>query len=261
MKILVSNDDGIFSPGLTALAEVASQFGEVLIFAPDFEQSAVSHAITIQRPLQIHRVKLLKGFEAYRVNGTPADCVAMGLYHWGGADLVLSGINLGSNLGNDIWHSGTIAAAKQATLLGVQAVAFSQVINGEEPTYEKQEPYIAEVIRTLTGERRSGGQPKLVNVNLPIEPRGMRWTHQSVRSYNGKVVEGQDPVGRKHFWFSVVPLTAPDEDSDRWAVDHGFVSLTPLRLNLTDEDWLKELGGFYPFQPSKIEGHEVLRDP
>ena len=236
MKILVSNDDGIFSPGLIALAEVASQFGDVMIFAPDFEQSAVGHAITIQRPLQYHRVKMLKSFEAYRVNGTPADCVAMGLFHWGGADLVLSGINIGSNLGNDIWHSGTVAAAKQGVLLGVQGVAFSQVINGEESTYEKQKPYIADVIRLLT----NGSQPKLVNVNLPMEPTGMCWTHQSVRAYNGKVVESQDPMGRKHYWFSAVPLTAPDENSDRWAVDKGLVSLTPLRLNLTDEAWLQK---------------------
>jgi len=235
MRILVSNDDGIFSPGLVALAEVASQFGEVLIFAPDFEQSAVSHAITIQRPLQYHRVKMLKGFEAYRVNGTPADCVAMGLYHWGSADLVLSGINLGSNLGSDIWHSGTVAAAKQAVLLGVPAVAFSQVINGEEPTYEKQKPYIAQVIQMLT----SGEQPGMVNVNLPKEPRGILWTHQSVRAYNGKVVQSQDPMGRKHYWFSAIPLTEPDEDSDRWAIDHDFVSLTPLRLSLTDDEWLQ----------------------
>ena len=195
MKILISNDDGIFSPGLIALAEVASQFGDAMIFAPDFEQSAVGHAITISRPLQYHRVKMLKGFEAYRVNGTPADCVAMGLFQLGGADLVLTGINLGSNLGNDIWHSGTVAAAKEGVLLGVPAVAFSQVIiPGEEPTYEKQKPYIAEVIRMPT----TGMQPRLVNVNLPKEPRGIRWTHQSVRSYNGKVVEGHDPMGGKH---------------------------------------------------------------
>lgn len=237
MKILVSNDDGIFSPGLTALAEVAAQFGEVLIFAPDFEQSAMGHAITIQRPLHYHRVKMLKGFEAYRVNGTPADCVAMGLFHWGGADLVLTGINLGSNLGNDVWHSGTVAAAKQGVLLGVQSVAFSQVINGEEPTYEKQKPYIAEVLRTLT----SGQPPKLVNVNLPNDPQGIRWTFQSVRSYNGKVVGSQDPMGRKHYWFTAVPLTEPEEDSDRWALDNNFVSLTPLRLNLTDDDWLAKM--------------------
>lgn len=236
MKILVSNDDGIFSPGLIALAEVASQFGDVLIFAPDFEQSAMGHGITIQRPLQYHRVKMIKGFEAYRVNGTPADCVAMGLFHWGGADLVLSGINLGSNLGNDVWHSGTVAAAKQGVLLGAQAVAFSQVINDEEPSYEKQKPYIAEVLRMVTNEH----PPRLVNVNLPKDPTGICWTHQSVRAYNGKVVASQDPMGRKHFWFSAVPLTEPDENSDRWAVDNNLVSLTPLRLNLTDEDWLKK---------------------
>lgn len=243
MKILVSNDDGIFSPGLIALAEAAAQFGDVLIFAPDFEQSAVGHAITIQRPLQIHRVKKLEGFEAYRVNGTPADCVAMGLHHWGGADLVLSGINLGSNLGNDIWHSGTVAAAKQAVLLGVQAAAFSQVICADEPSYEKQKPFIADVLSILT----SGERPKLVNVNFPNNPTDIRWTHQSVRAYNGIVVPGQDPLGRKHYWFSAIPLTEPDVNSDRWAVDNNFVSLTPLRLNLTDDEYLKQMqGNFLP---------------
>jgi 5'-nucleotidase len=237
MRILISNDDGIFSPGLTALAEVASQFGEVVIFAPDFEQSAVGHAITIKRPLQYHPVKMLKGFEAYRVNGTPADCVAMGLYHLGGADLVLTGINLGSNLGSDIWHSGTVAAAKQGVIFGIQAIAFSQVLNGHEPTYEKQKPFIAEVIHLLT----TGYQPRLVNVNLPEKPVGMRWTHQSVRQYNGRVVEGEDPAGRKHYWFAATPLTNPDEDSDRWAIDNNLVSLTPLRMSLTDEEWLARL--------------------
>jgi 5'-nucleotidase len=237
MRILISNDDGIFSPGLIALAEVASLFGEVVIFAPDFEQSAVGHAITIRRPLQYHRVKMMSGFEAYRVNGTPADCVAMGLHHLGSADLVLSGINLGSNLGSDIWHSGTVAAAKQGVILGVQSIAFSQVLNGSEPTYELQKPYIARVIEKLT----RGEQPRLVNVNLPLEPVGIRWTHQSVRQYNGKVVEGQDANGRQLYWFAATPLTNPDEKSDRWAVDNGLVSLTPIRLSLTDDEWLAKL--------------------
>jgi len=237
MLILISNDDGIFSQGLTALAEVASQFGEVVIFAPDFEQSAVGHAITIRRPLQYHRVKMISGFEAYRVNGTPADCVAMGLYHLGSADLVLSGINLGSNLGSDIWHSGTVAAAKQGVILGVQAIAFSQVLNGEEPTYELQKPYIARVIEMLT----HGEQPRLVNVNLPLNPVGIRWTHQSVRQYNGKVVEGRDANNRQLYWFAATPLTNPDIKSDRWAVDNDLVSLTPIRLSLTDDEWLREL--------------------
>jgi 5'-nucleotidase len=237
MKILVSNDDGIFSPGLTALAEVAAQFGDVVIFAPDFEQSAVGHAITIKRPLQYHPVTMMKGYEAYRVNGTPADCVAMGLYHLGHADLVLTGINIGSNLGSDIWHSGTVAAAKQGVIFGVQAIAFSQVISSHEPNYENQKPYIADVIRMLI----SGDQPRLVNVNLPEDPVGMRWTHQSVRHYNGKVVEGKDPNGRRHYWFAATPLTDPDEDSDRWAMDANLVSLTPLRMSLTDDEWLSRL--------------------
>jgi 5'-nucleotidase len=237
VRILLSNDDGIFSPGLIALAEVASQFGQVVIFAPDFEQSAMGHAITVRRPLQYNRVKMIKGFEAYRVNGTPADCVAIGLHYLGGADLVLSGINLGSNLGSDVWHSGTVAAAKQGVILGVQAIAFSQEVNGEEPTYEKQKPYIERVIRYLT----AGDQPRLVNVNLPGQPIGIRWTHQSVRQYNGRVVESQDPNGRRNYWFSPVPLTEPDRDSDRWAMANNLVSLTPIRLSLTDDDRLEKL--------------------
>lgn len=237
MKILVCNDDGIFSPGLTALAEIASQFGKVVIFAPDFEQSAVGHAITIKRPLQYQHVKMMKGYEAYRVNGTPADCVALGLHHLGSVDLVLSGINLGSNLGSDIWHSGTVAAAKQGVIFGVQSIAFSQVLTGEEPTYEKQRPFITDVINLLI----KGNQPELVNVNLPENPVGIKWTHQSVRQYNGRVVEGEDPNGRKHYWFAATPLTNPDEDSDRWAIDHNLVSLTPLRMSLTDDEWLNQL--------------------
>ena len=237
MRILVSNDDGIFSPGLIALAEVASQFGEAIIFAPDVEQSAVGHAITIKRPLQYHRVKTMKGFEAYRVNGTPADCIAMGVFHLGRVDLVLSGINLGSNLGSDIWHSGTVAAAKQGVIFNVPSIAFSQVLTEEEPTYEKQKPFITEVIRMLT----EGDKPSLVNVNLPEDPVGLRWTHQSVRHYNGKVVESEDPNGRRNYWFAATPLTNPDEGSDRWAVDHNLVSLTPLRMSLTDDAWLERM--------------------
>ncbi len=237
MRILISNDDGIFSPGLIALAEVAAKYGDVLVFAPDVEQSAMGHAITIMRPLHYTRTKL-SGFEAYRVNGTPADCVALGLYHWGHADLVLSGINLGSNLGNDIWSSGTVAAAKQATLLGVRALAFSQQINGEEPDYTVQKPFIARVIEMVLADQ---DWPMLVNVNLPQkEPKGIRWTQQSVRHYNGKVVKGEDPMGRELYWFTAIPLSGPEEGSDRWVVEQQcMVSLTPLRLNLTDEKELQ----------------------
>lgn len=236
MRILVTNDDGIFSPGLLALAKAALGFGQVRVVAPDGEQSAVGHAITIQRPLQYHRVHL-DSLDAYRVNGTPADCVALGLYHWEGADLVLSGINLGSNLGHDIWHSGTVGAAKQAVLLGVPAVAFSLALGEEEPDFDPLLPYVEQVIRMLLENNR----PRLVNVNLPQNPMGILWTRQSVRSYSGQVVEGRDPMGRKHYWFAAAPLTDPEPDTDRWAVEHGLISITPLRLDLTDEEQLQQM--------------------
>src|SRR5919198_5357003 len=134
MRILVSNDDGIYSPGIAALADVASEFGTVRIVAPDVEQSSMGHAITATRPLS-YRATHIGGLTAYRVNGTPADCVALGAYHWGKVDVVLSGINLGSNLGNATWHSGTLAAAKQAVLLGIRGIALSAPIMDEEADF------------------------------------------------------------------------------------------------------------------------------
>ena len=233
MRILVSNDDGIYSPGLAALARVASEFGDVRIVAPDVEQSSMSHAITANRPL-LYRKTPIAGFEAYRVNGTPADCVALGIFNWSDVDLVVSGINLGTNLGNAIWHSGTLAAAKQAALHGIRGIAFSTPSTEVEPDFDVIAPWATRALRESLAEP----DLPLVNVNIPEQPRGLRWTCQSFRHYDGKVVPGEDPMGRRHFWFTVVPLEAVEEGSDRWAVDQGFVSLTPLRLELTDEERL-----------------------
>lgn len=133
MRLLIANDDGIYSPGIAALAEVAGRFGDVRVVAPDVEQSSMGHAITASRPLFYRRTPVLKGIEAYRVNGTPADCVALGAHHWDKVEVVLSGINLGANLGNGIWHSGTLAAAKQATLLGMRGIALSTPVTRDEP--------------------------------------------------------------------------------------------------------------------------------
>ena len=194
MRILIANDDGIYSPGIRALAEVAARFGDVRIVAPDVEQSSMGHAITSSRPLSYRRTPL-PHFEAYRVNGTPADCVALGAHHWEKVDLVLSGINLGTNLGNSIWHSGTLAAAKQAALLGLRGIAFSAPATQSEPNYTLLSPYVGRVLEILLAEP----ELCLVNVNLPSEPVGIRWTRQSVRHYDGKVVPGTDPMGRHHF--------------------------------------------------------------
>jgi len=235
MRILVSNDDGVYSPGIAALAKAAKRFGEVRIVAPDVEQSSMGHAITASRPLRLKRVHL-DSFDAFRVNGTPADCVALGMHRWGHVDVVLSGINLGLNLGNSCWHSGTLAAAKQAALLGVRGIAFStSVSENKDPDFAKLEPYVAKVIKMLLEEKTMD----LVNVNLPEKPKGIRWTRQSVRHYDGKVAPSKDPMGRPIFWFTIIPLQGAEEGTDRWAVEHNWVSVTPLRLDLTDE---KELG-------------------
>ena len=218
MRILVTNDDGVYSPGIAALAQVASRFGEVRIVAPDVEMSSAAHSITASRPMSYKRTAI-PGLDAWRVNGTPADCV-----------------NLGPNLGNAMWHSGTLSGARQASLLGMRGIAFSvPAPETRPPDFELLKPWIASVLEILI----AAPELKLVNVNFPADqPRGILWTRQSVRHYDGKVVPGKDPMGRQHYWFTVVPVEGTDEDSDRWAFERGYVSMTPLRLDLTDEGQL-----------------------
>ncbi|MGH6690862.1 MAG: 5'/3'-nucleotidase SurE, partial [Gammaproteobacteria bacterium] len=181
MRILVSNDDGVYSPGIRVLAEVAAEFGDVRIVAPDVERSSMGHAITHSHPLSYRRTTI-QNLTAYRVDGTPADCVALGAYQWGKVELVLSGLNIGFNLGNSIWHSGTLAAAKQAVLLGVRGIALSAPA-GAEPDFEPFKPWIRRVLETLLAER----EVPLVNVNLPRQPRGLVWTRASVRRYDCRI--------------------------------------------------------------------------
>ncbi|HYD56512.1 MAG TPA: 5'/3'-nucleotidase SurE [Burkholderiales bacterium] len=239
MRILISNDDGIYSPGIAALAQVACRFGEVRIVAPDVEMSSASHSISSNRPLSYKRTRLpvsVANTEAYRVNGTPADCVTLGISLWDKVDLVLSGINIGTNLGSAIWHSGTLAGAKQATLLGLRGIALSApATDTEQPDFEQLKPWAATVIEKLL----EAPDLSLVNVNFPAHaPRGLVWTRQSVRHYDGKVVPAKDPMGRTHYWYTVFPVDATEEGTDRWAIEQGYVSMMPLRLDLTDYEAL-----------------------
>jgi 5'-nucleotidase len=252
MRILVANDDGIHSPGLFALARVATRFGEVRVVAPDVEQSSASHAITASRPLSYRPATHLPGIEAYRVNGTPADCVALGVHHWSNVDVVLSGVNIGVNLGNGIWHSGTLAAAKQATLFGMRGIALSTPAashGGEEPDFEALEPHIERVLEVLLPDDSA----RLLNVNLPPEPRGMTWTRQAVRHYDGRIVPDEDPMGRTHFWFTVVPIETVEPGTDLWAMERGFISVTPLGLDLTDQPELARLSASLPLDAPPAE--------
>ena len=233
MRILVCNDDGIYSPGIAALADVASAFGTVRIVAPNVEQSSMGHAITASRPLSFRATRII-GPEAYRVNGTPADCVSLGAFKWGKVDVVLSGCNLGFNLGNSIWHSGTLAGAKQGALLGLRGIAFSAPSGIEDFTSLK--PWMHRTLDTLLGAT----ELNLVNVNLPREPRGLIWTRVSVRQYDGVIVPTKDPMGRELYWSSVTPLDAAEEGTDRWAIEQNWISLTPLCLDLTDHRLLAQ---------------------
>ena len=249
MRILITNDDGVYSPGIAALAQVASRFGEVRVVAPDVEMSSASHSITASRPVTYKRTPLPGlDIEAYRVNGTPGDCVMLGTTLWEKVDLVLSGINIGTNLGNAIWHSGTLAGAKQAALLGLRGIAFSApATDREQPSFEMLKPWVATVLEALLDIDTC-----LINVNFPAKPpRGTLWTRQSMRHYDGKVVPAKDPMGRTHYWFTVVPVQGTEEGTDRWAIEHEYVSMTPLRLDLTDEQELAKA--------KKLEGWQKLK--
>src|SRR5262245_20757852 len=205
MRILVSNDDGVYSPGIRVLAEVAAEYGEVRVVAPDVERSSMGHAITHSYPLSYRRTTI-QGLTAYRVDGTPADCVARGARQSAKVALVLSGLNIGLSLGSAIWHSGTVAAARQAVLLGMCGVALSAP-SSAEPDFEKYKPWLRRVQDTL----REEPSLRLVNVNLPREPQGLVWTRTSVRRYDGRIVPTKDPLGSDLFWFTVRPVEGADE--------------------------------------------------
>jgi 5'-nucleotidase len=238
MNILISNDDGIYSPGLKALAVAAAPFGKVTVMAPDVEQSSMGHAVTHSRPLSYRSSPVdFNGIAAFRVNGTPADCVALGTHLHASTDIVLSGINMGLNLGNSMWHSGTLAAAKQAVLLGVKGIALSTPVGKNAPDFTKLEPFVREVLTILIEVPGAS----LFNVNFPETPTGIVWTRQSVRLYDGMIYPGVDPMGRKHYWFNVKPLEAAEEGTDRWAVENGLVSITPLTLDLTNHRYLENI--------------------
>ena len=241
MRLLLANDDGVYSPGLAALAEGAAELGEIHIGAPDVEQSSMGHAITATHPIRA-RPTAIGDLQAHRVNGTPADCVALGLHQWPGVDVVLSGLNIGLNLGHAVWHSGTLAAAKQAALLGVRGIALSAPAAMEEDV-SPLAPWLDRVLRLLLVEWTD---VPLVNVNFPREPRGLVWTRASTAGYDGRIVPARDPLDREVYWFTVAPVASSEDRSDRWAVEQRWVSLTPLSLDVTDDTELARLRAAVP---------------
>ncbi|MEZ4485879.1 MAG: 5'/3'-nucleotidase SurE [Syntrophotaleaceae bacterium] len=233
MLILVTNDDGVHSSGLDMLAGALSALGRVVIVAPDRERSAIGHALTLHSPL---RAELLKP-DIFAVDGTPTDCVNLGIHGLLDArpDLVVSGINRGANMGEDVTYSGTVSAALEATLMGVPAFAISlDLLSGDPSAHAAAARFAQELATTIV--RHGLPEDTFLNVNVPAgTPRGVRITRQGKRRYQDMIVEKIDPRGRKYYWigggqcqFESIP------GSDFVALAEGFTSVTPLHLDLTN---------------------------
>ncbi len=242
MRFLLTNDDGYLALGLGSLARAVSGLGAVDIVAPDREQSATSHSLTMHHPLRVRDVR--PGTKT--VDGTPTDCVALALGELLAErpDVVLSGVNHGANLGDDVLYSGTVAAAMEATILGVPAIAISYV--GRDPeSIEAWEPLLTRLLRRLV---RPDGFPDqtLLNVNLPeVAPgdvAGIRVTTLGRRTYEGSVTRDTDPSGREYYWIGGGESKWWGSDrSDFRAIRDRCISVTPLHLDLTNYELLKEI--------------------
>jgi len=244
LHILVSNDDGINAEGLREVAKALAPFGRITIVAPDREKSGCSHSLTMNRPLRADEIR--EG--VYAVDGTPADCINMavnGLIKDDRPDMVVSGINLGANLGDDVTYSGTVAAAREGAILGIPSFSISLDARSE-PLLDAASQAAVRVTRFLLGQRLPRGV--FLNVNVPNLPpgevRGYRWTYQGRRSYGGPLVERKDPRDKTYYWIGGIEHELVKIDgSDIQAVLDRYVSLTPLQLDLTHYRTLEELEG------------------
>jgi 5'-nucleotidase len=244
MHILVTNDDGIGSPALLQLRKHLEPFGRVTIVAPDRNQSATSQALTLHRPLRIHALEQ----DVYSVDGTPADCVLVAFHGrlMDRPDFVVSGINHGPNMGEDVFYSGTVAAAIEGVLQGVPAIAASLVTR--QPT-DFAEP--AASVGRILGQVLKRGVPErmLLNMNYPFRPMseiaGVELTRLGTRAYQDTLVKKVDPRGRDYYWIGGEdPVWRPDPGTDFHAVHNGRISVTPMRLDLTDGASIREMGGW-----------------
>jgi 5'-nucleotidase len=242
--ILVTNDDGIHSLGLIALVRAMKELGEVYIVAPDRERSAVSHSLTLHRPLKVE--KLREG--VYSIDGTPTDCVILGVSKLlpERPALIASGINRGGNLGGDITYSGTVSGAIEGTILGIPSFAIS-LVTGEESQplhFENASVFGINIGRYIL--EKSLPSDTLLNINVPnidkSKIRGVKFTRQGKIFYNNSIQEIHDPRGKRHYWLGSSQLHMKhDEDTDVQAVKEGYVSITPIHLDLTNYEALNFL--------------------
>ena len=249
MRILLTNDDGVHATGLKLLEQVARRFSDdVWVVAPAEEQSGTGHSLTLTRPIRLRRFDDRR----FAVAGTPTDAVLMALFHVmkdARPDVILSGINRGANLGEDVTYSGTVSAAMEGALAGVRSIALSQVYAregmGDTVPYAAAEQWAERVLAELLDSPLPAGT--LVNVNFPALPpaevRGIRVVRQGIRDYGRtRIVQRTDPRGYDYYWFGLGPtVETPGHTTDLEAVADGYVAVTPLHLDLTHEPSLDSL--------------------
>ena len=246
LRILLSNDDGIHAPGLQVLLRVAKSLtDDVWIVAPETEQSGAAHSLTLRRPLRIREI----ASKTYTVDGTPTDCTLLGISNImkdNPPNLVLSGINLGANLGEDVTYSGTVAAAMEATLLGVPAIALSQATSGLGATrWQTAEHHAPDLIKRLMA--LGWAKNVLININFPDidvdKIQGIHIVKQGLRSVREGLIEWHDPRGTPYYWIggSIRDNTPTELETDLEAVNLGAIAVTPLHLDLTHHTTLKSL--------------------
>jgi 5'-nucleotidase len=236
-RILVTNDDGYFSEGIAALAGALETIGEVTVVAPASEQSATAHSLTLARPLRVRQY----GERRYSVDGTPTDCVTLALTKIlpESPDIVVSGINHGANLGDDVTYSGTVAGALEASIFKLPGIAVS--LTAREGDFSHAAAFAADLTMRVLNEGLPEGT--ILNVNVPPgQIRGIRFTHQGIKIARVKIVEGLDPRGREYFWIGEQEVSwKQDPGSDYETIADGQVSITPLRTDMTDYRTLEEI--------------------
>lgn len=251
MRILITNDDGIMSEGIITLARTVSKIAEVHVVAPDVERSATGHAITIRNPLWAKEVKFGREFFGYAVNGTPADCVKLGIQAIlknKKVDLVLSGINKGANLGTDLMYSGTVSGALEGALMEVPSIAISSC-STNNPNFSSAAKVVVELIKKLDLDEF----PKFsaLNVNVPAisydELKGYKLTRQSKRRFQDFFEARKDPFGNTYYWMlGEIIEDDPGEDADYYAVRSNYVSVTPITIFYNDLKFMKKLEKIFP---------------
>ena len=239
MNILITNDDGIYADGIIELAKSISKIANVYVVAPESQRSATGHAITIHSPIMVHKIDMGENIKSYAISGTPADCVKVGLeglFKDINIDLVLSGINNGSNLGTDVIYSGTVSAALEGFILNKPSIAISyDEVNVKREIYKDASKYVVNLIENIK-DKLDLLNDCILNVNIPnTKIKGSKITKLGQRNYDNAMVEKINPFGQKYYWIGGKLMELDqDEDSDIACVKDGYISIIPINIEMTN---------------------------